>query len=175
MIQSRMLIPIYLLAGAFAAAQSPAPLPPLPPQAPQAPQALPPPLPPQAPPALLAKPGGYGIGIGDGAGYGGYSFHFAQPQGSVYAGRGNEDGLYQRAQTALDNHRWQEAFDGFTEVIARGGSRVEGALYWKAYALNKLGRRDEALAAIAELRKSYAGSRWLEDAKVLEMETRQAS
>jgi HEAT repeat protein len=31
------------------------------------------------------------------------------------------------------------------------------------------------LAAIAELRKSYAGSRWLEDAKVLELETKQAA
>jgi tetratricopeptide (TPR) repeat protein len=67
------------------------------------------------------------------------------------------------------------ALDRFSQVISSGSSRVEGALYWKAYALNKLGRRDEALAAIAELRKSYPSSRWLEDAKVLELETRQAS
>ena len=49
------------------------------------------------------------------------------------------------------------------------------ALYWKAYALAKLGRRDDALAAIAELRKSYATSRWLDDAKALELEVKQAS
>jgi hypothetical protein len=38
-----------------------------------------------------------------------------------------------------------------------------------------LGRRDEAAAAIAELRKSYATSRWLDDAKALELELKQAS
>jgi HEAT repeat protein len=52
---------------------------------------------------------------------------------------------------------------------------VDGALYWKAYALGKLGRRDEAAAAIAELRKGYAGSRWLDDAKALELELKQAA
>ena len=31
------------------------------------------------------------------------------------------------------------------------------------------------MAAIAELRKSYAGSRWLDDAKALELELKQAS
>jgi hypothetical protein len=59
--------------------------------------------------------------------------------------------------------------------VSRGGSRADGALYWKAYALNKLGRRDEALATIAELRKTYASSRWLDDAKALEVEVRQGS
>ena len=49
------------------------------------------------------------------------------------------------------------------------------ALYWKAYALNKLGRREEALAALAQLRKAYANSRWQDDAKALEIEVRQAS
>ena len=50
------------------------------------------------------------------------------------------------------------------------GNRADGALYWKAYALIRLGRQDEARAAIAELRKSYASSRWLDDAKALEVE-----
>ena len=83
--------------------------------------------------------------------------------------------LYETGQAALDNHAWEQALSKFNQVIASGNSRAEGALYWKAYALNKLGRRDEALAAIAELGKSYPNSRWLEDAKVLEMETKQAS
>jgi hypothetical protein len=65
--------------------------------------------------------------------------------------------------------------DCFNEVIALNTERVDGALYWKAYALGKLGRRDEAAATIAELRKSYASSRWLDDAKALELELKQAS
>ena len=176
---------LFVGGGGYVAAQIPAPVPPVPPVAPVAPVAPVPPTPPVAatppavafppdPPSVYARPFGDGIGAGVGAGFS-YGYSFAQPKVTTFGGQGNEDGLYQRAQTALDNHRWEEAFDGFTEVIARGGSRAEGALYWKAYALNKLGKRDEALAAIAELRKSYASSRWLEDAKVLEMETKQAA
>jgi hypothetical protein len=63
----------------------------------------------------------------------------------------------------------------FGQVASRNGARADGALYWKAYALGKLGRRDEGLAEIAELRKSYASSRWLDDAKALELELKQAS
>ena len=88
---------------------------------------------------------------------------------------GDEDALYERGQRALDDHRWDEAVAHFTEAAARNGARADGALYWKAYALGKLGRRDEAMAVIAELRKAHASSRWLDDAKALELEVRQAS
>lgn len=87
----------------------------------------------------------------------------------------SDDRLYQDGQRALDNRHWDQALEDFSQVAARAGSRADGALYWKAYTLNKLGRRDEAMAAIAELRKSYAGSRWLDDAKALEVEVKQAS
>jgi tetratricopeptide (TPR) repeat protein len=88
---------------------------------------------------------------------------------------GDDDRLYERGQDALDKHNWDRALENFSEVAARGGSRADGALYWKAYSLAKLGRRDEALAALDQLRKSNAGSRWLDDAKALDMEVRQAS
>jgi hypothetical protein len=86
-----------------------------------------------------------------------------------------DDRLYGNGQTALDNRQWDQALDSFGQVISHNGPRADGALYWKAYALGKLGRRDEAAAAIAELRKSYATSRWLDDAKALELELKQAS
>ena len=94
----------------------------------------------------------------------------------TFRGRGMiDDSFYARGQSALDNRQWDQALDYFGQVISRNGSRVDGALYWKAYALGKLGRRDEGAAAIAELRKSYAASRWLDDAKALELELKQAS
>jgi HEAT repeat protein len=83
--------------------------------------------------------------------------------------------LYDRGQRALDGRRWDEALDYFSQVVARGGARADAGLYWKAYTLNKLGRRDEALAALAELRKAHAQSRWLDDAKALEIEVKQAA
>jgi len=88
---------------------------------------------------------------------------------------GSADSMYERGQSALDNRRYDQALDYFTEVVSRGGNRVDGALYWKAYTLNKLGRRDDAVAAISELRKSYPSSRWMDDAKALEIEVKQSS
>jgi hypothetical protein len=82
----------------------------------------------------------------------------------------SDDNAYQNGQRALEGRRYTEALEYFNQIAARGGNRADGALYWKAYALIKLGRADEARASIAELRKSYASSRWLDDAKSLEVE-----
>ena len=97
-----------------------------------------------------------------------------KPQ-TALRGRDSGDRAYERGQRALDKREWDAALQAFTQVAGSGGSRADGALYWKAYALAKLGRRDDAVAAIAELRKSYASSRWLEDAGALELELKQAS
>ena len=82
---------------------------------------------------------------------------------------------YQRGQKALDKRNWDEALQAFSAVSARKGERADGALYWQAYALNKLGRRDAALSALDQLAKQYPASRWLDDAKALGLEVRQAS
>jgi HEAT repeat protein len=110
------------------------------------------------------KPGVFGVDS---------PFLFA-PQTSIKR-HSTGDRAYDRGQRALDNRRWDEALDAFTQAASGSGTRADGALYWKAYVLAKLGRRDDALAAIAELRKSYPASRWLEDAKALELEAKQAS
>jgi len=89
--------------------------------------------------------------------------------------RMSDDRLYSAGQSALDNRHWEQAVDYFSQVVTRNNGRVDGALYWKAYALGRMGKRDEANAAIAELRKNFATSRWLDDAKALELELRQAS
>ena len=60
-------------------------------------------------------------------------------------------------------------------MCRQGGARCDGALYWKAYGLGRLGRRPEAQATLAELRKSHPQSRWLGEAKALEVELQQAS
>jgi hypothetical protein len=89
--------------------------------------------------------------------------------------RMGDDRLYSSGQNALDNRQWEQAVEYFGQVVTRNAARVDGALYWKAYALGRLGKRDEANAAIADLRKGFATSRWLDDAKALELELRQAS
>jgi hypothetical protein len=101
-------------------------------------------------------------------------FAFA-PQKILRGRHDSGDRAYERGQRSLDSRNWDEALASFTQVAGSGSPRADGALYWKAYALAKLGRRDDAVAAIAELRKSYATSRWLDDAKALELEVKQAS
>jgi tetratricopeptide (TPR) repeat protein len=82
---------------------------------------------------------------------------------------------YQRGKSALDKRDYAGAVRIFQSVIDSKSDRSDGALYWRAYAENKLGKRAEALASLAELQKSYAGSPWIEDAHALEVEVRQAS
>lgn len=82
---------------------------------------------------------------------------------------------YDEGTEALDEHKWDKAISKFSAVADRHSSRADGALYWKAYAENKLARRAEALTTLGELRKQYPNSRWLDDAKALELEVRQSS
>ncbi len=74
----------------------------------------------------------------------------------------------------IDDHRYERAMDRFDRVIEAKWSRADGAYYWKAYALNKLGKRDEALAALAEIPKQFPQSHWINDAKALQVEIQQA-
>ena len=82
---------------------------------------------------------------------------------------------YQDGTRALDSRDYDRAVQSFDHVIAAKSARAEGAYYWKAYALNKLGKRDEAVATLAELAKQCPQSRWLNDAKALTAEVRQAT
>lgn len=85
-----------------------------------------------------------------------------------------ESDLYNRGTQALDASQWANALATFDQVVPMHGAHADGALYWKAYALNKLGRREDSLAALATLEKSYAQSHWVNDAKALEVEIRQS-
>jgi HEAT repeat protein len=84
----------------------------------------------------------------------------------------HEDELYSTAKDALDNGGYDDAVKQFDEVVKIHGRKADGALYWKAYALNKAGNKAQALTAIGELRKSYPRSNWLHDAAALEQEMR---
>ncbi len=82
---------------------------------------------------------------------------------------------YQDGTRALDRREYDRAVTSFDRVIAAKSTRAEGAYYWKAYALGKLGKREEAIAVLAELGKQHPQSRWLSDANALTAELRQAT
>lgn len=88
---------------------------------------------------------------------------------------GREEQLYKDGTNYLNDSQWQQAVETFSEVAAMKGRRADAALYWKAYALNKAGHRDEAESTIAELRRDFPRSDWLKDAGALELQIKQGS
>ena len=86
-----------------------------------------------------------------------------------------DDNSYRKGKAFLDRKSYDQAIEAFNRVIEDKTGRADGALYWRAYALNRLGKRDEALASLSELQKNYPKSRWLDDAKALDVEVRQKS
>jgi HEAT repeat protein len=90
----------------------------------------------------------------------------------VQRDRDRETSYYDRGQSALDASRWDSAIQNFDRVIETKGTKADAAMYWKAYAQNKLGQRPEALNTINALVKDYPKSRYLGDAKALEVEVR---
>ena len=94
----------------------------------------------------------------------------AQPGAGQAPQSAGEDKDYRRGRTALDASRWEDAIGAFSDSAARKGAAADGALYWKAYAQNRAGQRDAALATLAALRQQYPSSRWSNDAQALEVE-----
>lgn len=86
-----------------------------------------------------------------------------------------EQDLYDEGGDAIDEHDWQRAARTFGRVADLKLSHADAALYWRAYALNKMGQRAEAAATLLALQKAYPKSKWVEDGKQLELEIRQSS
>jgi HEAT repeat protein len=80
----------------------------------------------------------------------------------------SSDSNYSSGLSLLMQHQYENAINRFDRVIAAKGTHSDGALYYKAWALSKLGRSDEAVAALGDLRKSYSSSAYLGEARQLE-------
>jgi hypothetical protein len=88
-----------------------------------------------------------------------------QPEVSGTASQ--EDTLYTQGTKAMDEQRWSDAVTAFDGVAAAKGKRADAGLYWKAYSLDKLGRKDDARAVCDSLRKVQPGSSWNRECIVL--------
>jgi len=86
-----------------------------------------------------------------------------------------DDRYYRSGKSYLDRKDYDKAVEAFNRVVENKGSRADGALYWRAYAQNRGGKRDDALASLADLQKNYPSSRWLDDARALQQEVRAQS
>ena len=83
--------------------------------------------------------------------------------------------LYDDGREALDEDRYDQAEAKFKLLADMSGPQTDAALYWKAYAENRLGKRDTALVTIADLKRRFPQSRWQKDASALEIEVRQST
>src|SRR5882724_1435985 len=83
--------------------------------------------------------------------------------------------LYDDGREDLDEDRYDQAESKFKQLADMHGPQTDAALYWKAYAQNRMGKRDSALATIADLKRRFPQSRWQKDAGALEIEVRQST
>jgi HEAT repeats len=83
--------------------------------------------------------------------------------------------LYDNGREALDDDKYEQARDKFAALAKANGPLTDAALYWQAYADQRLGQRQAALAAIADLKARFPQSRWQRDAGALEIEVRQGT
>ncbi|HUL17271.1 MAG TPA: HEAT repeat domain-containing protein [Terriglobales bacterium] len=83
--------------------------------------------------------------------------------------------MYESGRDALDDARYQQAEETFSHLAQMNGPETDAALYWKAYAENMQGKKDSALASLADLKQRFPQSRWLKDAGALEIQVRQST
>ncbi len=81
-----------------------------------------------------------------------------------------DDDPYTTGTRAMDENRWQDAVSAFDKVISKKGKRVDAALYWKAYSLNKLGKTQLAIATCEQLHSQFADSPWNKDCKAISVD-----
>jgi tetratricopeptide (TPR) repeat protein len=98
----------------------------------------------------------------------------AQPF-QIYTKGGSPDQWYSQARQFIERDQYDRAMDPLEKVISAKSDRADAAMYWKAYSQLKLARRDEALGTLGQLQKQYPASKWLGDARALEVEIKQAA
>ena len=94
-----------------------------------------------------------------------------QPGGGAAAASDSPpNNLFADGTKAIDQGRWAEAVKIFSAVADQHGEHADGALYWKAYAENKLGLSKASVEACRTLRQDFPKSKWVEDCGALEVE-----
>jgi hypothetical protein len=83
-----------------------------------------------------------------------------------------DDPAYAAGTSAMNDHRWSDAVAAFDRVISSKSGNADAAIYWKAYSLNKLGKKSLALATCYQLRAQYKASSWNHDCSALSIDTR---
>lgn len=99
----------------------------------------------------------------------------ARAQGEQKGRESQWEAQYERARQAIERAQWSQAVQQFTQLAGAKAPRADAAMYWRAYALDKMNRHTDALAAVGDLFKFYPSSRWVSDGRALALQVRQRS
>jgi hypothetical protein len=81
-----------------------------------------------------------------------------------------ESRLYADGTRAINDGRWADAQAIFSKVAVEHGEHSDGALYWKAYAENRMGQAKLALDTCEVLGRDFPASSWIHECGALEIE-----
>lgn len=104
------------------------------------------------------------------------SFAFGQQRTSSGSGSTNRTAaqtdattVFRSARDRITDGAWAEAQEKFNEYIASfpNEKNLDAALYWLAYAQNKLTKYDQCRVTLERLLEKYPNSSWRDDARVL--------
>jgi len=84
----------------------------------------------------------------------------------------DDDAAYSAGTKALNESRWADAVTAFDQVVTAKGRKADAALYWKAYALNKLDKQQLANDTCVQLRTQFKDSTWNRDCGALTVSLR---
>jgi hypothetical protein len=102
------------------------------------------------------------------------SFSAAMPaagaEGEPAPADAQDNGPFADGTRAINEGHWADAVAIFAKIADRKSDHAEGALYWEAYAENKLSQSAQALSTCGALRTGYPKSSWLDDCGALEIE-----
>ena len=91
---------------------------------------------------------------------------------AIFAYDADDRSAYSAGTLAMNEHRWSDAVTSFDQVIGSKSRNVDAALYWKAYSLNRLGKRSLAIATCVQLNSQFPASSWNKDCSALSMDVR---
>lgn len=93
----------------------------------------------------------------------------ASQSSSNRAAQGDAATVFRSARDFITDGQWAQAQEKFSEYVSSypNEKNLDAALYWLAYAQNKLNRFEDCRKTINQLLDKYPGSSWRNDARVL--------
>ena len=92
-----------------------------------------------------------------------------QNQSSTRTAQADAASVFRSARDLITDGQWARAQEKFNEYVSSypNEKNLDAALYWMAYAQQKLGKYNECRTTILRLLEKYPASTWRDDARVL--------